>query len=218
MDKRVAGRCIYGFTLVELAIVLVVIGIIAAMAIGGTDVLANAQVRSEINKLSKFESALSTYRAANNRFPKLLDNNSTDRTLDTFALVGLGVESKDLKSKFANNTQDQSAYQLQYCAPKLDNISVGFTMGSSEASNICLNVGMGVEIDGTYKSEVENNIHNLLVCNAEILIDDSNILTGSARNFDGGIPTTETSNWGSAGGYNCDNVSNAYTKFGYKIF
>jgi prepilin-type N-terminal cleavage/methylation domain-containing protein len=218
MDKRVAGCYILGFTLVELAIVLVVIGIIAAMAIGGTDVLANAQVRSEINKLSKFESALSTYRASNNKFPKEFDNST--RRLNTLALVGLGVEAKDLKSKFAVDTQNNTAYQLQYCAPDPDNSSgKGFEIGDAEASNICLNVGYGVKADGSSNTAEENNIHHLIICNVELLLDDSNILTGSARTHDdSGVGSGEADKWGEAGNYNCDNVTDGYSKFGYKIF
>jgi type II secretory pathway pseudopilin PulG len=203
---------------VELAIVLVVIGIIAAMAIGGTDVLANAQVRSEVNKLSKFESALSTYRAANNKFPKALSG--TDRRLNTLALVGLGVDAKDLKSKFSEDTQNDTAYQLQYCAPDPDNTSgAGFEIGTAEASNICLNIGLGVVADGTNEAALDNPIHSLIVCNTELLLDDENILTGSARTHnDGGISTTSVDEWGVAGNYNCDNVTDEYTRFGYKIF
>jgi prepilin-type N-terminal cleavage/methylation domain-containing protein len=214
MDKRVAKYCIYGFTLVELAIVLVVIGIIAAMAIGGTDVLANAQVRSEINKLSKFESALSTYRAANNKFPKELSG--TDRRLNTLALVGLGVDAKDIKSKFARNTQENTAYQLQYCAPVA---AGGFEIGGVNAANLCLNIGLGVIADGSNEASVDNRIHNLIACNAELLLDDSNILTGSARTHNnGGVAGTEAAQWGDPGDYNCDNVTDDFNRFGYKIF
>jgi prepilin-type N-terminal cleavage/methylation domain-containing protein len=222
MDKKFAEsnakNIAKAFTLVELAIVLVVIGIIAAMAIGGTDVLASAQVRSEINKLAKFEAALSTYSANNNRFPKYLGNDNTSHRLDTKMLVGLGIEEKDLKSKFASDSKNKSAYQLQYCAPDPDNTSgTGFfVQDGDEASNLCLNVGLGVDL--TNNTSDTNLIHNAVFCYAELLMDDENHLTGSVRTHNGTNPVTLNDNWSEIENYNCDNVTDAYGQFGYKIF
>jgi prepilin-type N-terminal cleavage/methylation domain-containing protein len=222
MDKKFtegnARNIAKAFTLVELAIVLVVIGIIAAMAIGGTDVLASAQVRSEINKLAKFEAALSTYTANNNKFPKYLGNDTTSHRLETRSLIGLGIEEKDLKSKFARNTKDKSAYQLQYCAPDPnDTGGTGFfVLDGDEASNLCLNVGLGVKL--TDNSSDTNLMHNAVFCYAELLMDDENHLTGSVRTHNGADHVTLDDNWSEIENYNCDNVTDGYGQFGYKIF
>jgi prepilin-type N-terminal cleavage/methylation domain-containing protein len=47
-----------GFTLVEMAIVMLVIGIIATLAIKGKDLVEVANVRSELRKLEKFDLAV----------------------------------------------------------------------------------------------------------------------------------------------------------------
>ena len=49
-----------GFTIVELAIVLVVIGIILAMAVKATGLMHAARVRNDVAKLNKFEAAVMT--------------------------------------------------------------------------------------------------------------------------------------------------------------
>ncbi len=47
-----------GFTIVELAIVLVVIGIILAMAVKGKALVETARYKAEINKIRKLEAAV----------------------------------------------------------------------------------------------------------------------------------------------------------------
>jgi hypothetical protein len=61
-------------------------------------------------------------------------------------------------------------------------------------------------------------MHYLIACNAEILLDDSNLLTGSVRRHKDGVTSSEGDKWGYVYDYNCDNVSEGYSKFGYKIF
>jgi prepilin-type N-terminal cleavage/methylation domain-containing protein len=54
-----------GFTIVELAIVLIIIGIIIGMAIKGGALLQTAKMRAEFRKVDKIRTALSTWRANN---------------------------------------------------------------------------------------------------------------------------------------------------------
>jgi prepilin-type N-terminal cleavage/methylation domain-containing protein len=54
-----------GFTIVELAIVLIIIGIIVGMAIKGGALLQTARLRAEFRKVDKIRTALSTWRANN---------------------------------------------------------------------------------------------------------------------------------------------------------
>jgi prepilin-type N-terminal cleavage/methylation domain-containing protein len=50
-----------GFTFVELAIVLVIIGIIMGMALKGRSLIEGAKTRSEIRKIERIQAALSTW-------------------------------------------------------------------------------------------------------------------------------------------------------------
>jgi prepilin-type N-terminal cleavage/methylation domain-containing protein len=49
-----------GFTLVEMSIVMVVIGLILGMALKGKSLLDSATIRNEVNKLSLMQSAVMT--------------------------------------------------------------------------------------------------------------------------------------------------------------
>src|ERR1017187_6744999 len=51
-----------GFTLIELSIVLVVIGLIVGGVLVGQDLIKAAQVRAEVTQLEKFNSAVNTFR------------------------------------------------------------------------------------------------------------------------------------------------------------
>lgn len=57
------------FTLVELAIVLVIIGLIIGGVLVGQDLIKAAQIRSVISDLEKFNSAATTFRGKYNGFP-----------------------------------------------------------------------------------------------------------------------------------------------------
>src|SRR5271156_1365895 len=52
-----------GFTLIELSIVLVIIGLIVGGVLVGRDLIASAQVRSQITQIEKYNTATNTFRA-----------------------------------------------------------------------------------------------------------------------------------------------------------
>lgn len=51
-----------GFTLVELSIVILIIGLIAGGIIIGKDLIRNAEIRAQVTQLEKYNSALNTFR------------------------------------------------------------------------------------------------------------------------------------------------------------
>ena len=68
---------IRGFTLVELAIVLVIIGIILGAILKGTELINNAKVKRLQNDLRGLESAIWTFYDRTGRFPGDCDRNGT---------------------------------------------------------------------------------------------------------------------------------------------
>ncbi len=58
-----------GFTLIELAIALMVIGLILAMAMKGRAVTDSAEIKSDINKVNKIASAIATYKSKHGYLP-----------------------------------------------------------------------------------------------------------------------------------------------------
>lgn len=64
-----------GFTLVEMAIVLVVIGIILGAVLKGQDLIDNARAKQFVTKITTWEVALSTYFDRKGRFPGDSDKN-----------------------------------------------------------------------------------------------------------------------------------------------
>ncbi|MDB2414349.1 prepilin-type N-terminal cleavage/methylation domain-containing protein [Rickettsiales bacterium] len=50
-----------GFTLVEIAIVIVIIGLILAGVVSGQDLIKQAQIRSVINNINKYNTAINTF-------------------------------------------------------------------------------------------------------------------------------------------------------------
>jgi prepilin-type N-terminal cleavage/methylation domain-containing protein len=58
-----------GFTLVELALVLVIIGLIAGGVMIGQDLISAAHVRAQISQFEKFNTAVNTFRSKYNGIP-----------------------------------------------------------------------------------------------------------------------------------------------------
>src|SRR4051812_901336 len=69
-DNRLVSARSSGFTLLEMAIVLVIVALVAAMGISASrTVTDSAKVASTNNRMKAIEAALVTYRLSNNRLP-----------------------------------------------------------------------------------------------------------------------------------------------------
>src|SRR5665213_3036991 len=58
-----------GFTLIELSIVLVIIGLIVGGILVGQDLIKAAEVRAQISQIEKYDQAVNTFRAKFNAIP-----------------------------------------------------------------------------------------------------------------------------------------------------
>src|SRR5579871_6353801 len=58
-----------GFTLIELSIVLVIIGLIVGGVLVGQDLIKAAQIRAEVTQLERYNTAVNTFRSKYNGVP-----------------------------------------------------------------------------------------------------------------------------------------------------
>ena len=65
-----------GFTLIEMSIVLVIIGLITGGVLVGRDLIEAAKIRAQITQVERFKTAVQTFRTKYNGLPGDLD--STD--------------------------------------------------------------------------------------------------------------------------------------------
>jgi prepilin-type N-terminal cleavage/methylation domain-containing protein len=113
--KQHTGGCTMrnnkGFTLVEMAIVLVIIGIILGAVIKGQDLIDNARAKQFINQIRQYQLTSSTYYDRKGRYPGDADKNG---------IIGDGDAKTDItNAKFVaalNNpfTLGQNSYYLFY--------------------------------------------------------------------------------------------------------
>lgn len=66
---RMLPRSRSGFTLIELSIVLVIIGLLVGGVLVGRDLIASAAIRAQIGQIEKFNSAINTFRTKYNALP-----------------------------------------------------------------------------------------------------------------------------------------------------
>lgn len=58
-----------GFTLIELSIVLVIVGLIVGGVLVGRDLISAAEVRAQISQIEKYNTAVNTFRGKFNAIP-----------------------------------------------------------------------------------------------------------------------------------------------------
>ena len=150
---------IKGFTLVELAIVLVVVGIIMTMGIKGKDLVRIANLRKEVLVINRMQAAVISYYGINE-----LPFDNITQTYDANALVQKGfIVPKDLESVI----EDNSTRVLKSCQPD----STGKYTWSDKPFSVCL-ANMR---SGTLSTSGE------IICSMEKTLDDRTLLSGRGR-------------------------------------
>ncbi|MDR2104245.1 MAG: type II secretion system GspH family protein [Deferribacteraceae bacterium] len=164
-----------GFTLVELAIVLVIIGLITGMAVKGRSLAAAAEMREEVNKMRKYEHAFATHFAKSGKFvPIPYDNNTdpdgwADNVSGLFLKEGYLVK-KDLVMKYSTKNPPNTYFVADLVS--LPGQAGYFLDRSIEDSGV---INFGVLIDKGGESL------DYFICNIENMSDDRNTLSGLGR-------------------------------------
>jgi prepilin-type N-terminal cleavage/methylation domain-containing protein len=159
-----------GFTFVELAIVLVIIGIIMGMAIKGRQLIESAKTRSEVRKLEKIQSSVAGW----------LSNTGSDST---------PTEFKRLSPSYAGGDSAVSTNAKLSSATWLDLAQLPEVTSSIRSNSFGDNWSM---IGGEWKAnsaEVAGGSSFILVsrvsprfgCNAENMLDDKFFYKGELR-------------------------------------
>lgn len=180
-----------GFTLVELAIVLVVIGLILGMAIKGKDLIDSAKYKTDLTKIDKISSAVSVYYSKFSRLPGdangvgyIVAANSKE-AFDNITAQGI-LAAKDFQSEIgaSDNSTNGAFYHFTQCGKSTtDN---DFVSGSGTGTCIYLSK-TAIDDEATY-STANNDAGNLRhLCSIEAGLDDKDPTNGFVRKEDGAV-------------------------------
>ena len=158
-----------GFTLVELSIVLVVIGLLFGMVMKGKSILDSAQMRSELAGITKISNAVNTYVTKYDRRPVPAGVVATSESV--FQLL----MKQDLLNEADNRTPGGNHWVFIGCTPENDYYKLDTIKSNNK---LCLY--RATSAIGTIDL-ANSQMDSLFVCNIETMLDDQNIKTGKGR-------------------------------------
>jgi prepilin-type N-terminal cleavage/methylation domain-containing protein len=204
-----------GFTLVELAIVLVIIGLITGMAVKGRSLAAAAEMREEVNKLRKYEHAFATHYAKSGRdIPAYYDSTDPQQWADNVTRIFLKqnyLVPKDLVMKYSTKAVPSTYFVVELVSSAI-NPDIGYDL-DREIANSPTNFGVLLDA-GTDRAL------NYFVCSVEVMYDDRNIFTGYGRvSYSGGGGGTPAVNFEDEEYADCSEfTATETTLYGYVVY
>jgi prepilin-type N-terminal cleavage/methylation domain-containing protein len=193
---------IKAFTIVELAVVLVVIGIILAMAVKGKQLVEAAQIKADIKKIENIRTAMYIYYAKTGRYP----DNRPDAHAQQYKVLDKTQLYETVKASdfFLPHISDGAEIILEWCSrgtygqipvsPKEDRFTNDFNM----TDGVCAH---------WYISKVG-------VCSLESILDDSFLNSGDGMAWnvvsDAEIDTVDMQNCYSNSGMLGDQRTGSY--------
>ncbi len=196
-----------GFTLIELAIALMVIGLILAMAMKGRTLVETAEIKSDINNVNKMTAAIVTFISKYNRLPGDEDGNGEFTMAEAFdELLSNGIINE---SDFTISVEGYTQYLQFLACDKAPMTLAGGVTGIRPASmdftqypHVCLVVSLDDPRANDGTSGVGLPDVAEFACYVETMLDDKNLSTGA------GIGTPDPD-------YNFDNCAEAEEIYSY---
>ena len=90
LHSRIKSPLKVGFTLIELSIVLVIIGLIIGGVLVGRDLISAAGVRAQISQIEKYQSAVNTFRGKYGYLP----GDISDPTAQQYGFAARGPQDR----------------------------------------------------------------------------------------------------------------------------
>jgi prepilin-type N-terminal cleavage/methylation domain-containing protein len=203
----------YGFSLVELTIVLIIVGIIIAMFMGGISFMEKARIKTELGKLSKFSSSLTTYYAQNGTMPKIwgsgIPSGAPSKSYEPANFEDFGLTADDFKSNY-QVSKDENSYIVSSCWLR--------STGNAPDHKYYYEDNASAPDPSHIVCVYFNKFYGRFICNLEKSIDDKRTDKNDGLRWG----TTQDLGAGSNDSYaavSCDEIADdKQGYYGYKIF
>ncbi|MDR2104451.1 MAG: prepilin-type N-terminal cleavage/methylation domain-containing protein [Deferribacteraceae bacterium] len=207
-------RKIRGFSLVELTIVLIIVGIIIAMFMGGISFMEKARIKTELGKLTKFSSAMTTYYTQNAAVPKTIDASwgpmPISQVYEPTDFEDFGLTREDFRSSYQVNKKDAS-YLISSCWLRYT--------GNSPDRRFYYEDNATEVAAGNFSHTVciyFDQFYARFICNLEKSIDDKLTYRSDGLSWDDKeVDGAENDSFDNV---SCDAIGDNATNYAYKIF
>lgn len=183
-----------GFTLVEIAIVLVIIGLLLGGVLKGQEMINSAKIKSDTDTLVALQAATYAYRDRMGYYPGTLRAATpTDATLDGNQIVRVATASDAGKTAIVANIGDyfvdvaiQEFIKDPNMAPKLDEAGK-FSVGYAEDGTTA---GAGSAVAGTAPAALRDNKNYICMSYTADITNAEDVIRGIDIKLDDGNPDT----------------------------
>lgn len=145
---RNSNRGSRGFTLVELSIGLVIIGLLTGAILGGVQIVGNAKVRRQVNDLQALNAAVYSYYDKAQRLP---GDVNTDGAFDSDTLVWTNLEAEAL-----GNRTKKSPFGVSYVFAFADANKAKTTFREGNYVSVTLPADIAKRID----TQLDDGVYN----------------------------------------------------------
>jgi prepilin-type N-terminal cleavage/methylation domain-containing protein len=168
-----------GFTIVELAIVLVVIGIILGMAVKGKALVDAARMKAEVAKINKFEAAIAIFFASNNySMPDVVASGLNPGIARSVFLERGILTNADFEQKIDN--LEWGIYRCHVLPSDDSRYYSSSTQTQGYTASFCISTSSDTST-GIFWDRVP--MSGKFICNVEAVRDDENVTTGHGRGW-----------------------------------